>query len=51
MSALIDQTIERMYPLNVGVVGHGPERHERPHKPLLLLAVLDMRGGGRADFF
>jgi len=42
MNVLIDQSLERMYALNVGVVGHGPERHERPHKPLLLLAVLEM---------
>lgn len=48
MSTLIDQTIERFYALNVGVVGHGTERHERPHKPLLLLAVLDMLDGGQA---
>lgn len=48
MSALIDQTIERMYALNVGVVGQGAGRHERPHKPLLLLAVLDLLDGGQA---
>lgn len=38
----MDAAIERLYDLNVGVIGVGPERHERPHKPLLLLVVLDM---------
>jgi putative restriction endonuclease len=33
--------LELLYRLNVGVTGSGPARHERPHKPLLLLAVLD----------
>ncbi|MGJ8641780.1 MAG: HNH endonuclease [Luteolibacter sp.] len=44
----IDDTIERLYDLNVGVVGVGGERHERPHKPLLLLAVLDLIDAGIA---
>ena len=39
--------IERLYDLNVGVVGHGHDRHERPHKPVLLLAVLDLIALGR----
>ncbi len=33
---LLDALIERLYDLNVGVVGMVGERHERPHKPLLL---------------
>ncbi len=33
--------LELLYRLNVGVTGSGSARHERPHKPLLLLAVLD----------
>jgi putative restriction endonuclease len=48
MSARIDHTIERLYNLNVGVIGRGAERHERPHKPLLLLAVLDLIDAGLA---
>jgi predicted restriction endonuclease len=39
---LIDAAIERLYALNVGVIGVGGERHERPHKPLLLLAAFDL---------
>lgn len=46
-----DQTvasiIHALYRLNVGVVGRGATRHERPHKPVLLLAVLDMLAVGR----
>ncbi|MBN8461057.1 MAG: hypothetical protein J0M04_24780 [Verrucomicrobia bacterium] len=34
--------IERLYDLNTGIIGVGGERHERPHKPLLLLAALDL---------
>ena len=45
---LIDAAIERLYDLNVGVVGVDGERHERPHKPLLLLAVLDLIDEGLA---
>lgn len=33
--------IDTVYRLNVGVIGTGPDRHERPHKPILLLTVLD----------
>ena len=32
--------VEALYRLNTGVIGTGDSRHERPHKPLLLLAVL-----------
>ena len=44
----IDEAIERLYSLNVGVIGKGVKRHERPHKPLMLLAVLDLIADGRA---
>ena len=40
--------IERLYDLNVGIIGVAGERHERPHKPLLLLAVLDLIDEGLA---
>ena len=39
--------INALYSLNVGVVGTGDQRHERPHKPVLLLAVLDAVAEGR----
>lgn len=42
------QAIERLYDLNVGIIGVGDTRHERPHKPLLLLAVLDLIDAGLA---
>lgn len=38
----IDSWLDQLYHLNVGVVGQGPERHERPHKPVMLLAVADL---------
>lgn len=44
----IEDAIERLYGLNVGVIGSGSSRHERPHKPLLLLASLDLLALGRA---
>lgn len=47
-AVLLDTAIERLYDLNVGVVGVGGERHERPHKPLLLLAVFDLIDEGIA---
>ena len=40
--------IEILYDLNCGIVGLGGERHERPHKPLLLIAVLDLIDRGQA---
>jgi putative restriction endonuclease len=43
-----DDAVELLYGLHVGIVGKGSERHERPHKPLLLLAVLDLIAMGRA---
>jgi hypothetical protein len=38
----LNATIEKLYALNAGVIGQGIERHERPHKPVLLLAVFDL---------
>lgn len=43
-----DDTVELLYGLHVGSVGQGSERHERPHKPVMLLAVLDLLAQGRA---
>ncbi|MDA0766174.1 MAG: HNH endonuclease [Verrucomicrobia bacterium] len=44
----IESAIERLYNLKIGVTGVGGERHERPHKPLLLLAVFDLMDEGLA---
>jgi hypothetical protein len=43
----MEQAIERLYDLNVGTVGSGLARHERPHKPVLMLAVLDLIATGQ----
>lgn len=43
-----DETVELLYGLHVGIVGQGAEPHERPHKPVMLLAVLDLIAQGRA---
>jgi putative restriction endonuclease len=43
----IEQAIERLYDLNVGTIGSGPDRHERPHKPILILTVLDLLSMGK----
>ena len=45
---LLPAAIERLYELNVGVTGVAVGRHERPHKPLLLLAALDLIDEGLA---
>ena len=45
---LLDQTVERFYELNVGLVGTGSSQHERPHKPVLLLVVLELLDEGLA---
>lgn len=45
----VEQAIERLYDLNVGIIGTGRERHERPHKPLLLLVILDLVAGGNVS--
>lgn len=47
MSALT-RALESIYRLKVGVTGTGAGRHERPHKPLLLLAVLEGLDAGEA---
>lgn len=47
-NSTFEQAVEALYHLNVGVLGQGMDRHERPHKPLLLLAVLDLIAEGRA---
>jgi putative restriction endonuclease len=44
-----NEAVETLYDLNVGVIGTGPNRHERPHKPLLLLTVLDLIATGHAS--
>lgn len=48
-SVTLDEAIARLYDLNVGVIGVGSARHERPHKPLLLLAALDLIDEGKAS--
>lgn len=40
--------VEALYQLNTGVVGIAAGRHERPHKPVLLLAVFDALADGKA---
>ena len=40
--------VEVLYRLNTGVIGTGAARHERPHKPILLLAVFDALAEGKA---
>lgn len=47
MSALT-RALDSLYRLKVGVTGVGAGRHERPHKPLLLLAVLEGLDAGEA---
>jgi putative restriction endonuclease len=44
----ISEAIEALYRLNVAVIGSGTARHERPHKPVLLLAVIDLVAQGEA---
>lgn len=41
--------VEALYRLNTGVVGTDMGRHERPHKPILLLAALDALASGYAQ--
>lgn len=43
------ETLDRIYKLNVGIIGQGMHRHERPHKPVMLLAVLDLIAAGQAE--
>jgi putative restriction endonuclease len=44
----LEEAIDRLYDLNVGVIGTGASRHERPHKPVMLLAALDLIAQGQA---
>ena len=41
--------IETLYRLNTGVIGTEAGRHERPHKPVLLLAVFDALASGKSQ--
>lgn len=47
----LSQALDALYRLNVGVVGAGDSRHERPHKPTMLLTVLDAISLGIATPF
>lgn len=47
----LNPAIFRLYDLNTGIIGVGGDRHEWPHKPLLLLAVLDLLDEGKATIF
>ncbi len=44
----LSEAIEKVYDLHVGVSGQGAARHERPHKPVLILTVLDLIANGEA---
>src|SRR5688572_23592290 len=44
----LGEAIEVLYSLSTGVIGSGSSRHERPHKPVMLLAVLDAIATGKA---
>lgn len=48
MVTTINEAVEAVYSFNVGLVGQCASRHERPHKPVLLLAVLDLIARGEA---
>ena len=41
--------VEALYCLNTGVIGSGTVKHERPHKPVLLLAIFDALAAGKAQ--
>ena len=43
------EVIDVLYRLKTGVIGIGAARHERPHKPLMLLAVFDAIAAGEAQ--
>jgi len=43
-----DDAVEILYRLKTGVIGSRDVRHERPHKPVLLLAVFDGLAVGNA---
>lgn len=44
----LNEAVEALYDLSVGVIGQGSDRHERPHKPALLLAIMDLIAEGSA---
>jgi putative restriction endonuclease len=44
----LNEAVEAVYNLNVGVIGTGSGRHERPHKPCLLFSVFDLIASGNA---
>ena len=46
---MLPETLDRLYNLNVGIIGRGVDRHERPHKPTMLLAVLDLIASGEEE--
>ncbi|MDF1565991.1 MAG: HNH endonuclease [Deltaproteobacteria bacterium] len=46
MPLTVDSFTEKLYDLNVGLIGDGRAQHERPHKPAMLLAVLDLFEAG-----
>ena len=45
-SVSLDSAIEQLYHLNPNVVGQGDDRHESPHKPVMLLAALELMDKG-----
>lgn len=44
----LQTAVQQIYQLGVGFVGSGHARHERPHKPILLLVVLELIDEGLA---
>lgn len=48
MPSIHQSLIDTLYNLRVGCVGSGKELHERPHKPLMLLAALELIDDGLA---
>ncbi|PQJ27452.1 HNH endonuclease [Rubritalea profundi] len=48
MPPIHQSLIDTLYNLRVGCVGSGKDRHERPHKPLMLLAALELIDDGLA---
>jgi len=46
--AILDDAVEKLQQLHVGVIGTAEERHERPHKLVLLLGALDLIASGQA---
>jgi putative restriction endonuclease len=46
---LSQKSADRLYNLHTGIIGTGTTRHERPHKPCMLLAALDLLATGQVD--